>query len=412
MEKKILLNNSSSKLNIINFHLLFSNMNESRQLLNSYKQFINKYYGVLIDYYKQLMELNCNFLIKDRFKSSIINSPFFQLGQLIKEAVEAQINSLFSIIIKDNIFDEFNNSLSNLSQILQESSNKMEDEFFENTIRPIANSLFETYSEIESKVIDNYIRKRYNKQLVGLNDVTLETSIDQAKYLEKTFLDFEKGSKIQFFNDLKQMENKTVNAFYGMKNTVERIINILQKRDNEYLSILQKEIIGVQNKYDLENKDESESHEELKLKNNNEKDNFEYKIKIIYQPKIRVEDQKRKENNKEITNINYTEKEKIIEDNELTLNDEDIFNIVSTLYNCDLKMLNKSEYNINKEKEKFKLLHLSEKLLSSSEKENEIITDEEVNELYNLINNKDNYIKFFLLFNYIYISKKITKYSQ
>ena len=66
-------------------------------------------------------------------------------------------------------------------------------------------------------------------------------------------------------------------------------------------------------------------------------------------------------------------------------------------------MLNKSEYNINKEKEKFKLLHLSEKLLSSSEKENEIITDEEVNELYNLINNKDNYI---------YISKKITKYSQ
>ena len=396
MEKKILLNNSSSKLNIINFHLLFSNMNESRQLLNSYKQFINKYYGVLIDYYKQLMELNCNFLIKDRFKSSIINSPFFQLGQLIKEAVEAQINSLFSIIIKDNIFDEFNNSLSNLSQILQESSNKMEDEFFENTIRPIANSLFETYSEIESKVIDNYIRKRYNKQLVGLNDVTLETSIDQAKYLEKTFLDFEKGSKIQFFNDLKQMENKTVNAFYGMKNTVERIINILQKRDNEYLSILQKEIIGVQNKYDLENKDESESHEELKLKNNNEKDNFEYKIKIIYQPKIRVEDQKRKENNKEITNINYTEKEKIIEDNELTLNDEDIFNIVSTLYNCDLKMLNKSEYNINKEKEKFKLLHLSEKLLSSSEKENEIITDEEVNELYNLINNKDNYILIFI----------------
>ena len=318
------------------------------------------------------------------------------MGQLIKEAVEAQINSLFSIIIKDNIFDEFNNSLSNLSQILQESSNKMEDEFFENTIRPIANSLFETYSEIESKVIDNYIRKRYNKQLVGLNDVTLETSIDQAKYLEKTFLDFEKGSKIQFFNDLKQMENKTVNAFYGMKNTVERIINILQKRDNEYLSILQKEIIGVQNKYDLENKDESESHEELKLKNNNEKDNFEYKIKIIYQPKIRVEDQKRKENNKEITNINYTEKEKIIEDNELTLNDEDIFNIVSTLYNCDLKMLNKSEYNINKEKEKFKLLHLSEKLLSSSEKENEIITDEEVNELYNLINNKDNYILIFI----------------
>ena len=62
-------------------------------------------------------------------------------------------------------------------------------------------------------------------------------------------------------------------------------------------------------------------------------------------------------------------------------------------------MLNKSEYNINKEKEKFKLLHLSEKLLSSSEKENEIITDEEVNELYNLINNKDNYIKIFLLLN-------------
>ena len=230
MENKIIINDSSSKLNISNFYLLFSNMNESKQLLNSYKQFINKYYGILIDYYKQLMELNCKFLIKDRFKSSLINSPIFQIGQLIKKIVEAQINSLFSIVIKENIFDEFNNSLSNLFQILQESSKKMEDEFFENSIRQIANSLFETYSQIESKVIDNYIRKKYNKQLVGLNADTLETNIEQAKYLEKTFFDFEKESKIKFFDDLNQMEYKTIKAFYGMKNTVERYIDILKKK--------------------------------------------------------------------------------------------------------------------------------------------------------------------------------------
>ena len=398
MENKIIINDSSSKLNISNFYLLFSNMNESKQLLNSYKQFINKYYGILIDYYKQLMELNCKFLIKDRFKSSLINSPIFQIGQLIKKIVEAQINSLFSIVIKENIFDEFNNSLSNLFKILQESSKKMEDEFFENSIRQIANSLFETYSQIESKVIDNYIRKKYNKQLVGLNADTLETNIEQAKYLEKTFFDFEKESKITFFDDLNQMEYKTIKAFYGMKNTVERYIDILKKKDNEYLNILQKEMIGVEKKFDLDNKDESHSHDELKLKNNNAKDNFEYKIKIIYQPIIRVEAQNEKENNEEITNNKSSEKETVIKNNELTLKDVDIFNIVSTLYSYDLKMLNKSEYNLNKEKEKFKLIKLSEKLISN-EKENEIITDEEVNELYNLLNDQENYFRFFLILN-------------
>ena len=262
---------------------------------------------------------------------------------------------MFSIVIKENIFDEFNNSLSELSQILQESSKKMENEFFENSIRPITNSLFETYSQIESKIIDNYIRKRYNKQLIGLKDETLETSIDQAKYLEKTFLDFEKDSKIQFFNELKIMENKTVNAFFGMKKTFERMIEFLKKRDNEYLNILQKEIIGVQNKFDIENKDDFHSPEDLKLKNNKDKDNFEYKIKIIYQPKIKVEAQNEKENKKGNTIINGKY-------DELTLNDEDIFNIISTLYSYDLKMLNRAEYNINKEKEKFKLIKLCEKL--------------------------------------------------
>ena len=56
-------------------------------------------------------------------------------------------------------------------------------------------------------------------------------------------------------------------------------------------------------------------------------------------------------------------KQKVIyrEDKKLFLNDEDIYNIVSTLYNYDFKMLNKTDYNLDIEKEKLKVIKLSEK---------------------------------------------------
>ena len=399
MENKNIMPYNTSKINICNFYLLFSNLKESDNLLKSYEDFLNEYNEIINQYYMRLTELNSHFLSEEKFKSSVINSPIFQLGKVIKKALETQINKLFSIITDKNFFDAFKNSLSNLSNILEESKIIFDSKFIGKSINPIASSLIQSYSAIESKVIDNYISQKYNKHLIGINNETLEKNIEDIQYLEKTFLDFEENSKTQFFNNLKEMENKTIKVFNEMKNTVEYIIYNLKNQSIKYLNILQKEIIGVQNRTELENKNEKQSEENLGLN----LDNFKYKIKIIYHPNIRVESKNviiYKDNTKKNLNDNKS-KAILYEENEMTLNDEDIYNIVSTLYSYDFKMLNKTDYNLDIEKEKIKVVKLSEKLLPSNKKDNpqELITEAEVNKLYELVNVKENLMKFIIFLN-------------
>ena len=458
IEKNDLENsNVNYQRGISNLYLLFTNMKESKMLLSTYKKFVNNYYEAIYGYYITLTEMNCHFLSEDKFKSSIKNTPIFLLGKAIKNAIEAQIKHLFSIIENKDIFDAFNNTLSNLSKILQESSIKFDKKLYGKNIEPIVSSLMDSYREVELKVIDEYIGKKYKKHINNLNDESLEETVIKINYLEKTFLDFEEGSKRQFFNDLHEMENKTLKVFDEMKDIVENIIFILNKNKTEFLGTLQNEIkliykISPKNK----NKFSSEEEENSEIKNNKEYfiEKFKYKIKIIDQPKIKIEDIKKiedkekeeisKDEDKENSKSNENEKnkvkneesnkEKIIEknkgknkvknkefneenndtiekeenddnseeNNELVLKEQDIYDIVSTLYKYDFKMLNKTEYNLDLEKKKLRVIELSNKLLSfDAEKNiNEIINDEEVQELLELLNNnRENIIKFFLLLN-------------
>ena len=392
MDKNSIISNNSSK-DVSNFFLLFSNMKESKKLLSEYEKYIKEYYKAIYGYNKQLKEINCNFLVEDNFKASIRNSPIFKFGKAIKRAVEVYIKNVFSIINDQNIFDGFRNSISKLSNILQESSIQLDNKSFFENIHPIINSLNESYSDIESKVIDKYIRQKYNKHLIELNNETLEKNIEDAKYLEKTFLDFEEDKRIGFFSNIKNLENKTVEVFNGLKKTIENIIISLKNKGSEYLNILENEIKVVQNKTELENKDEKLLEEELGLKDNIDK--FKYKIKIINYPKIKVEDNTKNNNQKTKIDVNS------FQDNEFILNDEDIYNIVSTIYSYDFKMLIKTDYNLDIEKEKLKVIKLSEKLLPLNINNTplETITEEEINKLYELVNDKNNMIKFFFFLN-------------
>ena len=442
--------NNISKTNISDYYFLFTNTRESEKLLETYTSFIEQYYETVNGYYKRLKEINCHFLQEDIFKS-IIDTPIFKLGKSIKKAVDAQIGNLFSVITNEKIFIAFKTSLANLSKVIKESSIiKCDQKSFNQYIINIASSLYETHSEIEKKVIDDYISKNYNRHLPKLENEPLITKIEQAKFLEKTFLDFEEGSKGILFDNIKEMDKKVVKIFNDMKNTVENIISVLKANSMGFLDVLQNEInlISKMGNEGNENSNENqESEKNVDLKNNEKLDIFKYRIKIIKDSIIKVEKptlindkdnnnenknqekndkkiknkEKKNKENKEIKNkekINKENKEKVnkeIEDkskinniskdkdNEevLTLTDEDIYNIVSTLYNYNFKMVDKSEYNLEQEKEKLLVNKLSEKLFSYNLKNNikETITDEEVNNLYELLKNNDNLKKFFILLN-------------
>ena len=445
--------NNISKTNISDYYFLFTNIKESEKLLETYTSFIEQYYETVNGYYKRLKEINCHFLQEDIFKS-IIDTPIFKLGKSIKKAVNAQIENLFSIITNEKIFIAFKASLANLSKVIKESSIKCDQKAFNQYIINIASSLYETHTEIEKKVIDDYISKNYNRHLPKLENEPLITKIEQAKFLEKTFLDFEEGSKNLLFDNIKEMDEKVVKVFNDMKNTVENIISILKTNSMGFLDVLQNEInlISKMGNEGNENSNKNqESEKKVDLKYNEKLDIFKYRIKIIKDSIIKVEKptlindkdnnnenknqekndiknknkEKKNKDNKEIKNKenkenkekrNKENKEKvnkeiedkskiksISKDNEekLTLTDEDIYNIVSTLYNYNFKMVDKSEYNLEQEKEKLLVNKLSEKLFSYNLKNNikETITDEEVNNLYELLKNNDNLKKFFILLN-------------
>ena len=411
LEKKDISNS-----NISSSYLLFRNMKECKELLVNYDNFINKYLEIINEGFKQLCEIKTNFLGDDKLKPSLIDTPIFQIGIVLKKAINNHIEYLKTLMLNPDIFDALRKTLSNLSYILEESSMKFDKKMYSQNIAPVAKSLIESYEQIESKIVDDYISKKYQKHLKKVNNKeSLENLEAQINYLEKTFLDFEQDSTKQFFSDLNDMERKTVNVFCDIKNYIENLISIYNDNKNEFLNILQNEIEKL-NKFSPEKEELNDSSlptpSDFEIKKDKDYfyENFKYKIKIIDEPKIIIKNEEKKEKEK-----NKKDKEKeiayrmFINKNQLYLSEEDVYNIVSEIYKYDFKMLNKSDYNLDIEKKKLKVIELSAKLLSFNKEKNinEIITDEEVNELYNLLdNNLENIYKFFNYFNNFRISGK------
>ena len=399
LEKKDISNS-----NISSSYLLFRNMKECKELLVNYDNFINKYLEIIGAGFKQLSEIKTNFLGKDKLTPSLIDTPIFQIGIVLQKIINNHIEYLQTLLTNPDIFDALKKILSNLSYILEESSMKFDKKMYSQNIAPVAKSLIESYEQIESKIVDDYISQKYKKHLKEVNNKeSLENLEAQINYLEKTFLDFEQDSTKQFFSDLNDMERKTVNVFCDIKNNIENIIEIYNKNKNEYLNLLQNEIEKI-NRLSPEKEELNDSSlptpSDLEIKKDKDYfyENFKYKIKIIDEPTIIIKYEEKKE--KEKTKKDK-EKENVykmfINKDKLFLSEEDVYNIVSKIYNYDFKMLNKSDYNLDIEKKKLKVSELAAKLLSFNKEKNinEIITDEEVNELYNLLeNNIDNIYKF------------------
>ena len=80
------------------------------------------------------------------------------------------------------------------------------------------------------------------------------------------------------------------------------------------------------------------------------------------------------------SNHNNSDEDNKIVNSKLLLSEEDIFNIIKEIYNYDFISINKSEYDLEIEKEKLKILDLTKKLLSYDFKleKIEIITNDEI----------------------------------
>ena len=107
-----------------------------------------------------------------------------------------------------------------------------------------------------------------------------------------------------------------------------------------------------------DDKEITQSDKDLELKNVFDVNKFKCKTKILSQPII--------------------------------LKEEDIYNIISTSYTYEFKMINKKDYDLNIEKGKLEIIEVSNNLLSfdADNNINERIIDNEVDKLYELLKNK------------------------
>ena len=426
----ILISQNSSN----DFLLLFSDIKEQTKLLHTFSAFFNEYFDLINKFNNKLKEIINNHLNENIFKSSMENLPIFRLGKAIKDIVQSQQNKLATIIENQNIFKSIDKDFSELVKILKEyktiSGDSSKGHDSRSLIQPVVVSLIETYNDIEFKITNDYIIKKYNKRLLEeKKDIDLEEKLLAINYLEKTFLEFGESSKNLFFKEFQEIQRKTLNSFNvikeHMKNLAEIILN--QNYINYYEILNEIDFIGKNSQ--IKNEDITRNYNPNTPSENNNM--FKHRIHILNSPNIKVidiEKEKHKNelaNNSKEMNVETHEKKKkgprssksnIIEKNKekeqkpgqnleelLTLKDEDIYNIVEKLYSFNMKMLDNSEYILDIEKKKIEVVKLSKKLLSINDNNKqalEEITDSEVDCLIDLLkNNEGNIHKFFIQLN-------------
>lgn len=165
------------------------------------------------------MELESNFVASnDKLISPFIDTPLFHIGEVLKAQIKNTVKYLNEFIIDDKFLLPLEKTLSKLSEIFQSASKGFNTERYSGNFSRIINHLITYYEEIETKTIDDYISEQYNKHLEKtISKENNKYLIDQIQYLERSFLEFEDGSKKMFIEDLKTMDSKFVDVFADIK---------------------------------------------------------------------------------------------------------------------------------------------------------------------------------------------------
>ena len=214
-------------------------------------------------------------------------------------------------------------------------------------------------------------------------------------------LDIAQDKKNQYYFKLNESYVTVQNIYNNIKFIFDNYVLYLKELNNNYIKDLENLVNEINPKLStgtINNKEDiigSKSDIDL-----NEKDFFpvKYKIKILKNQTIKlnknIDDNDKKQKNKKskrlMSNEDLDEFNKKFEENNIFLTGEDIYEIISKLYSYDLRILDKSNYILELEKEKLIAYDLSNKLLSYSEDNDNCKNklNEEYNEILESINTK------------------------
>jgi len=388
------------------FDTSWNSLNNDKQLLEQFSPYIQKFLDIINTYYMSLTELKSSFLESfspsDRSNVDISMKKIINLLLVFLENILN--NNLMLLSNTQSIIFTLNQCISNSNDVLKETQEKNKNIFssFE-----IINEQFNleylvmmnSFINLENKVVQRYIKNTYHKNFgEDDDDNTVQNCLSITKKLENTFLNFKRdGMKKKLYEYNKNLEKIEKNRILFYKEFKNCIMNII----NNFKSCYTKEINYIQNDIDKINNDIEYDHNinttHNYILNEKEINNTIYNIFKSKNYSINII----KKNEMVFDDITDFQNEKYIENKELKkfLSEEDIYNIIKEIYSYDLRLINKKDYDLEIEKEKLKVINLSQKLLSYDIKKGivESITKDETKELCDLIKNNEDYFKHFIL---------------
>ena len=381
------------------FDSSWNTLNNNCNSLKQYSTFIQKYLDIMNHYYMTLTELNSQFPNSSQNSENEfeLDSSFNDIAKLLSSSIQIQLNNLLIFLSQTQTLVHSLNQILSQTTNLIEKSKKINDDIFSN-IKILNNnykneysSMINSFENLENKIVENYIKKNYNKsENIDVDEEEIKNCVSISKKLENSFLNFKKDQIKEYFNqynnNLIEVKSNKIILIKTFNSIIFDILHYLKEYYNNLKNEMEKEINGCGENETTEDEDFNDFKMSEKEMNNLIYEIFnsnKYNIKII---------------SNKVINFNNKEKSSKEEKSSFLLSEEDIYNIVKEIYNYDFASINKDEYELENEKEKLRINDLANKLLSYDLNLNQMesITDDEINILYNMLDNNNEYILYFL----------------
>ena len=400
---------NQEEINLNNLFNIIANANDASIYLDSINCFFEEYFSLCRSQYNSFNQLYDKYFSNQN--ESIINNKIYQIDSTIKSILKINLAYMKSFESNNDLFNLIKKQISDLGKILKKlpslSYNFSLNGNNTDEANQITYSLNKAFSDLEMKIIEEYIKEKYNKKISGIdNKESIENLVCLIKYLENSLLNVTKQRKITYFNKLKEPDDKINKATNNISNSL--LIYISKIKENN--KILNEELLKIEN--DIKSNNFKEAKQNQKEEVILSKDDFipkdeiniyKYKLKVIKKIKLPLE--LNEINEKEIKNDKKDLAAKF-DDKFIYLNEQDVYNITEKLYNYNFFALDKSKYNLAIEKGKIEALKLSTEILSflGADKNKQELLEKNFDEFKNsanekILNNFENMKEFYIVLN-------------
>ena len=400
---------NQEEINLNNLFNIIANANDASIYLDSINCFFEEYFSLCKSQYNSFNQLYDKYFSNQN--ESIINNKIYQIDSTIKGILKIHLAYMKSFESNNDLFNLIKKQISDLGKVLKKlpslSYNFTLNGNNTDEANQITYSLNKAFSDLEMKIIEEYIKEKYNKKISGIdNKESIENLVCLIKYLENSLLNVTKQRKITYFNKLKEPDDKINKATNNISNSL--LIYISKIKENN--KILNEELLKIEN--DIKSNNFKEAKQNQKEEVILSKDDFipkdeiniyKYKLKVIKKIKLPLE--LNEINEKEIKNDKKDLAAKF-DDKFIYLNEQDVYNITEKLYNYNFFALDKSKYNLTIEKGKIEALKLSTEILSflGADKNKQELLEKNFDEFKNsanekILNNFENMKEFYIVLN-------------